>query len=232
MKMYNEERKMYCKKCGKYLSENAEFCSNCGFAVRKMKKEKFLNMNDEKHSKNKKIGMITVTVAVILFIGLGFALFGGRSYKKVVDVYVKSSLSGSEKGIKKIINLFPKEYYRAMLDSYEEEEGVRDEEEMLEELAEVYNQLFEKYEELYGEEWKYSYEIVEEEEYTKKEIREYQESMEEEGINFSAPVKQMKDIVVKIMITAQKGDTDIETEGEIKVIQIGNSWYLIDASMN
>ena len=72
---------MYCKKCGKEISDDANFCKYCG--TKFIKKEKVngktivKEMTEEKKLKNKN-ALISIVFAIIAFVGclMPFSTFG------------------------------------------------------------------------------------------------------------------------------------------------------------
>ena len=74
------------------------------------------------------------------------------------------------------------------------------------------------------EEYEFSYEIIEDEDLSKSELRDLQEEYEEgiEGIK----ITQAKTVTVEVLILSADNDVEINNEAEIPVIKIGRSWYL------
>lgn len=136
---------MYCKYCGSKINDTAIFCAECGKKIKKksainqdiVSKSNLQNNSDNNHKKKKIIGLAVLCIAII---GIGVLIFGGRSYKKVIDVYVKSSMSGKAKDVEKMYKLLPEEVQDAVnefLTAYKNADG-----EKCGEL--LYNNIFEE----------------------------------------------------------------------------------------
>lgn len=229
---------MYCKYCGSKISDTAVFCAECGKKVKKKSainqdiasKSNLRNNSNNNRKKKKIIGLAVLCIAII---GIGVLIFGGRSYKKVIDVYVKSSMSGKAKSIEKMYKLLPEEVQDAEEQSYMENYS-GGKEEMMQELQEEYKEEYDKIEDIYGEGWRYSYKIVGEEEATRKEIREWKEDItnsDEVDVEFNREIKEMKYITVEITLQSKDGKTEKTDSTRISVLKIGRSWYLADIGM-
>lgn len=223
---------MYCKYCGRKINDKAIFCAECG---KKVKKKSTINQDIISKSNllnnRKKKKIIGLAVLCITIIGIGMLVFGGRSYKKVIDVCVKSSMSGKAKGVEKMYKLLPEEVQDATLQYYMENYS-GGKEEMMKELQEQYKEEYDKIEDTYGEGWRYSYKIAREEDATRKQIREWKEDIidsDEVDVDFNREIKEMKYITVEI--TTQSKDKKMEKTDSmtVTVLKIGRTWYLADA---
>lgn len=229
---------MYCKYCGRKINDKAVFCAECGKKVKKksainqdiVSKSNLQNNSNNNHKKKKIIGLAVLCIAII---GIGTLIFGGRSYKKVIDVCVKSSMSGKAKGVERMYKLLPEEVQDAMLQSYMENYS-GGKEEMMQELQEEYKEEYDKIEDTYGEGWRYSYKIAEEEDATRKEIKEWKEDItdsDEVDVEFNREIKELKYITVEITVQSKDGKIEKTDSTRIPVLKIGRSWYLADIGM-
>lgn len=227
---------MYCKYCGSKINDTAVFCAECGKKIKKksainqdiVSKSNLQNNSDNNHKKKKIIGLAVLCIAII---GIGVLIFGGRSYKKVIDVYVKSSMSGKAKDVEKMYKLLPEEVQDATLQSYMENYS-GGKEEMMQELQEQYKEEYDKIEDTYGEGWRYSYKIEREEDATRKQIREWKEDItnsDEVDVDFNREIKEMKYITVEITTQSKDKKTEKTDSMTVTVLKIGRTWYVADA---
>lgn len=227
---------MYCKYCGSKINDTAVFCAECGKKIKKksainqdiVSKSNLQNNSDNNHKKKKIIGLAVLCIAII---GIGVLIFGGRSYKKVIDVYVKASMSGKAKDVEKMYKLLPEEVQDATLQSYMENYS-GGKEEMMQELQEQYKEKYDKIEDTYGEGWRYSYKIEREEDATRKQIREWKEDItdsDEVDVDFNREIKEMKYITVEITTQSKDKKTEKTDSMTVTVLKIGRTWYVADA---
>lgn len=173
-----------------------------------------------KGNKKKKIAVAIVGIAVILAVVLLIKNVAGRSYKKTVKIYVKASLSGDAE---ELIDLMPEE----MIDKTFEEEGFLNKEEMAEELEETLEEYLDNLDDYYGKGWKYSYEIVDETDYSISELRELRMDLKED-YDIRLDIEEAKEVEVELEVTSKDGETSNTTSMGIDVIKIGNKWYIWD----
>lgn len=227
---------MFCGKCGAELKENAKFCSKCGNVIDTNGEKGQSNSQVEKYKemvngnkKNKTVGMIAVGVVVLILVVAVFCVFGGRSYKKTIKEYVKASFnSDSDKAVDKIVKLLPEEVWEKTVESGKEEGDIDNEEEAKEFLAEKLEESYETIEEHYGEGFKYSYEIVDEDELRSPELEAIEDDFKDEDIRLEKEITEGKEVTVKVAVKSADGKTTADNELNVTVIKIGRSWYLAD----
>lgn len=227
---------MFCGKCGAELKDNAKFCSKCGNVIEANNGKEKQDSQVEKYKeivngnkKNKTIGMIAVGGLILILVLAVFFIFGGRSYKKTVKEYVKASFSSdSDKAVDKMVKLLPEEVWEKVVESGKEEGDIDNEEEAKEFLAEKLEESYETIEEHYGEGFKYSYEIVDEDELRSPELRAIEDDFEDEDIRLEKEIKEGKEVTVKVAVKSADGEMKADNEMNITVIKIGRSWYLAD----
>lgn len=219
---------MFCGKCGEKLNDNAKFCPKCGNPVSGNDGVGQGNVETEKYKeivngnkKNKTVGMIAVAITVLVVVVGGFWLFSGRSYKKTVKEYVNAQVNFPKSFSKKIKELLPEGMWEEIIENeFESEEQAVN---MLEEqMEEAYKTL----EEHFGEGFKYSYQIVEEKDLSKKDIREIEEEWEDKDIEPAKEVKEGKELTIKVEIKSADGEITVDNEQNLTVVKIGRSWYI------
>ncbi len=213
---------MYCGKCGAQQADDAAFCSECGAKLQTTSQsanpvpEADVNtaapMPVQQKQKNRIIGIAAVAVLVIVVIVLGVLIFGGRSYKSAVKQFMKGTFEGDAKAIMKVL---PKDYLNVMM----EEEGYDSKKEAQEDLQKQLDRTIKLLNQQFDD-WKYSYEITETEDYSKKDLKDLNEDLEEYGIQ----AKAAKDVTVDVTLKSKDGKET--NDQEVTVIKIGGSWYL------
>lgn len=195
---------MYCKHCGCEIKGKAVYCPECGGEIKK-KTEGNYNIPSRQNFKydggtSRKRKIMAIVAMCIIVIGIGTLIFGGRSYKKVIDIYIKAMFSGKKNSVEKIYKLLPEEAQDAELQYYMEEYS-GGKEEMLEEAQNEFKEDYDKIEDTYGKGWRYSYKIIQEEEATRKEIREWKENITDSDkvdVEFNREIKEMKYVTAEI----------------------------------
>lgn len=154
------------------------------------------------------IGAAVVAVLIILLIA-----FSGRSAKSTVKKYIQASLSGE---VEKIMKLIPEEALNTAL-----YESKMDEDEAMEYIENKYSQMYDQLNELMDDDWKYSFKIVDEDDASKKELREIQEDYED-NCDLTVKAAKMIEVELTIKFDGNKGTAKMK----IPVVKIGSSWYL------
>lgn len=226
---------MFCGKCGEKLEDNARFCPKCGNAVGGNEGAAQVSQEAEKYKemvngnkKNKTVGMIAVAIIALVVIAGAFWLFGGRSYKKTVKEYVNAQFNFSEDSVRKIVKLFPEGVWEQVVDMGIEEDAFESEEEAIETLEETLEEAHESLEDYYGKGFKYSYQISDEKDLSKKDIREIEEDWKDMDIKFEKEIKEGKELTIKVEVKSADGETTTDNEMDLQLIKIGRSWYLTD----
>ncbi len=228
---------MYCGNCGTENSDNGRFCRKCGKLLKSESDSSnsnnansFNNNNSisdngfeqkitetvKATNRNRAIGIAVSAVAVVAIIILGFNLFSGRSYEKVIDKYIDGIYHADAQ---EVIDLFPKEWWEKEV----EKEGLSDEEldKYIDSVNERLQDSMDQVEDKYGKDWKLSYDIIGEENVVDDDLDDIKDDFDIDDIS------EAKTIKVKLKIS---GDTNDEktTTVKVDVVKIGKSWYLAD----
>ena len=228
---------MYCGNCGTENSDNVRFCRKCGKLLKSESDSSnsnnansFNNNNSisdngfeqkitetvKATNRNRAIGIAVSAVAVVAIIILGFNLFSGRSYEKVIDKYIDGIYHADAQ---EVIDLFPKEWWEKEV----EKEGLSDEEldKYIDSVNERLQDSMDQVEDKYGKDWKLSYDIIGEENVVDDDLDDIKDDFDIDDIS------EAKTIKVKLKIS---GDTNDEktTTVKVDVVKIGKSWYLAD----
>lgn len=207
---------MFCGKCGAENADNAQFCKGCGAKLNEGQTPKsMIAVTVDGKNKNRKIGMIAAAAGVVIVIALLVNLFGGRSYKKTVNKFMDATFNADAKTI---MELVPDK----IIDYALEEAGYDDDEldDLIDEMNETSEDLIESLERYYGEDWSFSYEILDVENLTDRKLNSVKDDYEENGVKVSAAK------TVEVEFTIKGDDTDISNSVEVPVIKVGRSWYL------
>ncbi len=208
---------MFCGKCGAQNLDDATFCKECGAPLNGASTARSdagtVRSKQASNASNRKIGIAAVAIVAIVLVIILVSLFGGRSYKSVVNKFVDASLSADGKVM---VSLIPDEVIKV---GCEEEDMTESEfiEYFTEELEDELDDI-----ERYYEDWSYSYEIVEVEDYSSKALKSLHEDYEDE---FDVDVKAAKTVTVEVTIKADE-DNEFSNSLDVEVIKVGRSWYI------
>lgn len=209
---------MFCRKCGTKNDDNAKFCVNCGerfISSQPVNREPVMQANPSGSVKvrNRKVGKQAVVIVAILVVVAAFLLLGGRSYKKTANQFIDALFYADANTI---VNLLPDKVVNYMV-----RERFDSRREMIEELEEELNYDFvDSMKWSYGDNWKYSYKIVNVEDLSPKELKSLKGEYKEMGIK----VSDAKIVNMKVTIST-KDDEDSEII-DVGVIKVGRSWYI------
>lgn len=211
---------MFCGKCGAQNADNAEFCTNCGAKLKKSSSEKKVLTVPDQNDKNKKIGIIAVSVIVIIIAVIGSVLLGGRSYKATIEKFVDAEFKADAEAI---FDLLPEN----MIDYALEQDGYDsdDLDDLIDDANETLQDQLDSLDSYLGESWKISYEILDTEDIKGDDLDDIKDAYEDADVKVSAA----KD--VEIEITAKADETESSNSLDISLIKVGRSWYLDVMSM-
>ena len=228
---------MYCGNCGTENSDNGRFGRKCGKLLKSESDSSnsnnansFNNNNSisdngfeqkitetvKATNRNRAIGIAVSAVAVVAIIILGFNLFSGRSYEKVIDKYIDGIYHADAQ---EVIDLFPKEWWEKEV----EKEGLSDEEldKYIDSVNERLQDSMDQVEDKYGKDWKLSYDIIGEENVVDDDLDDIKDDFDIDDIS------EAKTIKVKLKISGGTNDEKTTTV-KVDVVKIGKSWYLAD----
>ncbi len=227
---------MYCKNCGSQINDGSLFCPVCGARSEEQPvqpsapayeaPEPLTNPEPKKRglSKGALIGIIAGGAALLIALVLVLALtIGTRSWQATVNQLIDAEL---DMDFKKMVDLvFPDELLNAYLDEQDMTKEEFDEmiEEQQEEIDERKEENPDEYEEYRD---SFSFEIVDHENLSKKEIRKLNEKYDEK---FETGKNYISDAMT-VTLEVSMDDEDPE-EIELTLIKVGRKWYL-DTSSN
>lgn len=138
------------------------------------------------------------------------ALFGGRGYKKTVDVFIKSGFETSD--AMAIMSLLP--FKEAGFD----EEDLED---VIEPLEDACDDLQRQLKDVFGRDWELTYTITDDKPQDEDELESIQDDYEDD---YGIEVKDARVVRVKLRF---KGSKDSETTIlPLPLVKIGRSWYI------
>lgn len=204
---------MFCGKCGAQNLDGMAFCKECGAPLNGAGGVGVVQANQAAGKRNRIIGIAAVAVIAIVVVTIVVSLFGGRGYKSTVNEFIKATFSANGETI---VSLIPDEMVKV---ACEEEDMTK--KEFVEYLTEELENSLE-YLDRYYDDWSYTYEITETEDYSSKTLRSLKGEYEDE---IDIKVKAAKTVTVETTITADD-DTETSNSFDIVVIKVGNSWYI------
>jgi len=216
---------MFCENCGNRLEEGSVFCTNCGSRVdgaapvaapAAAPAAKKLNLKLNK--KTLLIGAVALVavVALVLILVLG----GGRTAEGTVEQFMNAMVKGD---FSKAVDLLPEE----ALEYLAEEEGYDKDEikDMINDMEDEMKDAMEEMEDYMGD-FKITYEIKDQDELSRSELKDLKEEYEELDIEISEAIAFEVEMVIE---TEDFGEQ--EQEMEIIVIKVGKNWYIDLGSM-
>ncbi len=222
---------MFCKYCGEQNPDNAVFCKKCGAKLNEGQPKEtaagngggFVSNNPNPPKKSFKIrpSVIAITAVVLVVIIAATQLFGGRSYKKTIDLFITSVMDGDGAGLVKTL---PDE----LVEYGMEQDGLTSRQELEQEMEDLLGDPETSLDSMYGDDWSYEYEIVDTENYTSDELESLKEEYQTEIKDIK--IKDAKKVTVKLTLKV-KDEDDQSTDVDFSVIKIGKTWYIDLASM-
>ena len=217
---------MFCGKCGHENEEDAVFCTECGARLDGGASASFIGaetvaVNVSADAKNRKIGMIAVAAAAIVLIAFGTFVFGGRSYKKTIALYVEYSNKLDMEAI--CDKLVPSK----IIDYMNEKDGISRSEyrKGIKQMEKEMEESIEEIEKQYDVKWKnckVTYEITDMEALKGDELDDIKETYKEDiGLKVSAAKQGEIEITIKI-----DDDNETTTSLDISLVKAGRNWYL------
>lgn len=214
---------MYCGKCGAKNPEDASYCSACGAPLNKAAVPPTNDRESvpEKHLAGKRNRIIIIVAALASVLVLAIVLItvlGGGSYKSTIKKYIDATFEGDGTAV---LALIPDEVVEAICDNY----GLS-----REAVTEDYSsrlQLFIKGFDYEFEKWDYSFDILNVEDYSKKDLESLCEHYE---AFYDLTIDAAKTVTIEFSIKAN-GEKKPANSFDMVVIKIGRSWYLEERSV-
>ena len=221
---------MFCASCGTKVGQDFLFCPQCGKPSGQGKKQPSVPQAvppgvpgaaaPKKRRKQRMVGIVASVLAVAVILVAAVTFFGGRSYESVVKQYISATLEGD---YAKIWKLLPKEVREKALD-YLELLGMNDVSDIEDLIGDDIAEALERATDEFGENWKFRYEIVDEDNFSKAELKEIKQVCRLIGIR-DMEINEGKRLEVELTITGKNGATEEDTI-YLDVLKIGRSWYL------
>lgn len=214
---------MFCGNCGSQNPDGLTKCAVCGAPLAEEKKAGEAGKLDLKSTdKNKLVGYGVIAAVALVVVILLIVLFSGRSDTSALKQYVKASfdLDG-----KKIVNLTPK----LLVEVYADQEDISKgdaKDELIEDMENTLEDLDDEYDDIDFDEVKsIKVEIRKEDEYSKKQVRDFNENFED-LYDFELKAKAVKTVEIKV---SGKYDGDkFDFKGvSVMLVKIGGSWYIM-----
>ena len=209
---------MICTNCGSQNPDGSAKCAVCGAPLAQEEKETVPGKTGSSGlNRNKLTGYAIIAAVLLVVVVLLIVIFSGRSDKSTLKKYVNAAF---DLNAKKIVDLYPK----AVIENYAEEEEIS--KEIIDSLQDMLDRLEDYYDEVDVEEIRgISVEIRHEDNYTSKEIRKFNENLEEQDINMK--IKDAKEVEIKVSGKHDGDKFKFRVDG-ILMVKVGSSWYLID----
>lgn len=216
---------MFCTNCGKENENDAVYCVECGHLMNKTAVKKGNIKIPDVKIKNKK--SVIAIAAVIMLVLVGSFIFGGRSYKKTIDLFVKYTIS--EADVKMVFDkLVPSKVIDyALKDAGKSRSDYRRD---IKEANEDLQNNIKQVEKQYDVKWKnckVSYEIVDVETLKGDDLADIKELYKEDiGLKVSGAKQVELEVTIRI-----DDDTEVTNSQDIDLVKVGRSWYLDMPSM-
>lgn len=217
----------YCTNCGSEL-KGEKFCTNCGAknecAVNQPISEvdNIGRIKENKGSFNIK-KLIIIPVLVVAAFAIYFIFGSGQTCEDVASAVVDAEFGCTSRDVvAKYAKVLPENYFNYIVEEgkdwiWDDADGWIDYQ-----YEENYSDNIDKYISKFGEDYKYSFKIVNEIEYDEEELSNYADECEE----YDIVPKAAKDVTIKVRVTGN--DTGNDYSIEVTMIKVGNSWYLLD----
>lgn len=217
----------FCTNCGNEL-KGEKFCTKCGAKNENVVNQpiaEFSNIGSTKGNKrsfNIK-NLIIIPVLLVIAIAIYFVFGSGRTCEDVASAVVDAEFGcTSREVVAKYADVLPENYFNYIVDEgkdwlWDDADGWIDFQ-----YEENYSDNIDEYISKFGEDYKYSFKIVNEVDYDDEELADYADDCEDYDIVPDAA----KDVTIKVRVTGN--DTGNDYSIEVTMIKIGRSWYLLD----
>lgn len=216
----------FCNNCGNQVGDE-KFCTKCGASIDASNSDyQSASAVQNDFSSNKKKGkgkLLIIPVVLILGIIIFFISNIGRSCDDVASAIVDAEFGCTSRDVvKKYANILPENYFNYIVEEgkdwiWDDADGWIDYQ-----YKENYSDNVEKYRSKFGDDYKYSYKIIDEVEFDDEKL----ESYTKECSQYDITPKVAKDVTIKVRVTGN--DTGSDYTIDVTMIKIGASWYLLD----
>lgn len=232
---------MNCKKYGKELQEDQQFCSACGTPTPTIQTHDAADVKQTAASvasSLKALGLALFTTArnsapvrrfmalptkkkqiaggaaagVLALAVLCVCLLGGRSYKKTVDIFVNKGIVHPSG--KAIVSLIPDKLFK---EAGYNKEDIQD---LVDKLDDGFESQQKSLNKALGKNWKVSYTIVEDEPRDEDKLKDIQDDYEDD---YDIKVTDARVVKVKLHF---KGKENTSATMRVPVVKVGGSWYI------
>lgn len=166
----------------------------------------------------KQKGILGGAAAVLVLALVCFAAFGGRGYKKTVDIFIKYGIEDPD--AETIFSLVPEKFFEEA--GYDEE----DMEDLMETLEDACSKQQQQLRGVLGRNWTLTYTITDDEPQDEDALEEIQDDYED---ICDIKVKDARVIRIKLRF---KGSENVSANLRLPLVKIGNSWYIDYVSMD
>lgn len=216
----------YCNNCGNQVGDE-KFCTKCGTSTDTSNSNyqpASAVQNEFSSNKKKSKGkLLIIPVVLILGIIIFFISNIGRSCDDVASAIVDAEFGCiSRDVVKRYADVLPEKYFDYIVEEgkdwiWDDADGWIDYQ-----YEENYSDNVEKYRSKFGDDYKYSYKIIDEVEFDDEKL----ESYAKECSQYDITPKAAKDVTIKVRVTGN--DTGSDYTIDVTMIKIGTSWYLLD----
>ena len=210
------QQKRFCSNCGTEMGDE-QFCINCGAkATDNYIVQNNYGENNVSKSRNSGKGVFSAIIVIVLICAIGIGglwFFGGRSYQSLVKTYVDASMNGDAK---KLVSLLPEGRIQDMIDSWYDDKDA-----IIEDLQEDLDDSLSQIKNILGNNYKISYNILDEHDYKGSEFVEFKEDYLNE---YDTKISAAKELTVELVVSSKGQERSKEVT--FTVIKVGHSWYI------
>lgn len=217
----------FCTNCGKELKGEI-FCTECGAKNKSIDNQPIAELRSNAKTKDGRRTfnirkLIIIPVLLVAVFAIYFVFSSGQTCDDVASAVVDAEFGcTSRKVVAKYADVLPKKYFDYIVEEgkdwlWDDAEGWIDYQ-----YEENYSDNADKYIRKFGEDYKYSYRIMDEVEYDDEALADYADECEK----YDIVPKAAKDVTIKVRVTGN--DTGNDYSIEVTMIKIGSSWYLLD----
>lgn len=217
----------YCTNCGNEL-HGEKFCTKCGAKNENLTVQPITEtgVGNKRQMRKRGINMkmaIIIPVLLVTATAIYFFFGSGRTCEDVASALVDVEFGCTSRDVvAKYADVLPENYFKYIVDEgkdwiWDDAEGWIDYQ-----YEENYSDNADKYIGRFGEDYKYSFRIIDEIEYDDDELADYADDCKD----YDIVPKAAKDVTIKVRVTGNGTGNDYSME--VTMIKLGRSWYLLD----